>query len=354
MAPLRFVYQTSAARHACRAAVGADKLNRLCARAAYRGERSSASRGCPTRQAGQKNPRRIRFAEILRVVAPLPSDVRGRGAPHRTVSGAASALLAGPSGVWRTPLRRGGFFSPYGWYGYYSYPAPVPSRRPQRRAGAGGKGPRRTKKWASARCRRARAADRRLDRSPAGDAVQQRRAVAGPASDRRASDIRPDGAPSASSRRTRYHRSDLVQQCADAVWRSASPGSPGWRCTKACCRAIRPPTAASACPRTSRRSCGLRTSLSGARVIVARGELARLRLRAPEAVRAQAQSRRARGRGECDDRRIQSRTQSRLPRRHHAGCARGRNGGCGGVPGLTGPRPATVAAPRARRHRRNR
>src|SRR6185312_13928378 len=60
---------------------------------------------------------------------PLLSDVRGRGALHRAlVSGAASALLVG-LGVSADAAPRGGFFSPYGWYGYYSYPAPVPSRR---------------------------------------------------------------------------------------------------------------------------------------------------------------------------------------------------------------------------------
>jgi hypothetical protein len=60
---------------------------------------------------------------------PLPSDVRGRGALHRAlVAGAASALLIG-LGVSADAAPRGGFFSPYGWYGYYSYPAQVPSRR---------------------------------------------------------------------------------------------------------------------------------------------------------------------------------------------------------------------------------
>ena len=60
---------------------------------------------------------------------PFPSDVRGRGALHRAlVSGAASALLVG-LGVSADAAPRGGFFSPYGWYGYYSYPAQVPSRR---------------------------------------------------------------------------------------------------------------------------------------------------------------------------------------------------------------------------------
>ena len=59
----------------------------------------------------------------------LPSDVRGRGALHRAlVWGAASALLVS-LGVSADAAPRGGFFSPYGWYGHYSYPAPVPSRR---------------------------------------------------------------------------------------------------------------------------------------------------------------------------------------------------------------------------------
>jgi hypothetical protein len=45
------------------------------------------------------------------------------------VSGAASALLVG-LGVSADAAPRGGFFSPYGWYGgYFSYPAQVPSRR---------------------------------------------------------------------------------------------------------------------------------------------------------------------------------------------------------------------------------
>ena len=62
-------------------------------------------------------------------VRPLPSDVRGRGALRRAlVSGAASALLVGLA-VSADAAPRGGFFSPYGSYGYYSYPAPVPSRR---------------------------------------------------------------------------------------------------------------------------------------------------------------------------------------------------------------------------------
>ncbi len=60
---------------------------------------------------------------------PFPSDVRGSGALHRAlVSGAALALLVG-LGVPADAAPRGGFFSPYGWYGYYSYPAQTPSRR---------------------------------------------------------------------------------------------------------------------------------------------------------------------------------------------------------------------------------
>jgi L,D-transpeptidase catalytic domain len=62
---------------------------------------------------------------------PLPADGRGRGALHRVlVSGAASALLVGLAAS-ADAAPRGGFFSPYGWYGggYYSYPAQVPSRR---------------------------------------------------------------------------------------------------------------------------------------------------------------------------------------------------------------------------------
>jgi hypothetical protein len=60
---------------------------------------------------------------------PLPSDVRSRGALHRAlVAGASTALLIG-LGVSADAAPRGGFFSPYGWYGYYSYPAQVPSRR---------------------------------------------------------------------------------------------------------------------------------------------------------------------------------------------------------------------------------
>jgi L,D-transpeptidase catalytic domain len=60
---------------------------------------------------------------------PCRSEVRSRGALHRAlVSGAASALLVG-LGVSVEAAPRGGFFSPYGWYGYYSYPAQVPNRR---------------------------------------------------------------------------------------------------------------------------------------------------------------------------------------------------------------------------------
>ncbi len=60
---------------------------------------------------------------------PVPSDFRSRGGLHRAlVAGAASALLIG-LGVSADAAPRGGFFSPYGWYGYYSYPAQVPSRR---------------------------------------------------------------------------------------------------------------------------------------------------------------------------------------------------------------------------------
>jgi len=45
------------------------------------------------------------------------------------VSGIASVLLAG-LGTSTDAAARGGFFSPYGWSGYFSYPADRPSRRP--------------------------------------------------------------------------------------------------------------------------------------------------------------------------------------------------------------------------------
>jgi hypothetical protein len=60
---------------------------------------------------------------------PIRSHVYGPGALRRVlVSGVASALLVG-LGASANAAPRGGFFSPYGWYGYYSYPADVPSRR---------------------------------------------------------------------------------------------------------------------------------------------------------------------------------------------------------------------------------
>jgi hypothetical protein len=61
--------------------------------------------------------------------APLPSHAYGpRMLRLALVSGVASALLFG-SGIPAGAAPRGGFFSPYGWYGYYRYPADVPSRR---------------------------------------------------------------------------------------------------------------------------------------------------------------------------------------------------------------------------------
>ena len=66
--------------------------------------------------------------------------------------------------------------------------------------------------------------------------------------------IRRRRASSASSRRTvtTTPTSTVTRRCHTC---SASPGR-GWRCTKACCRAIRPRTAAFACRMTSPRSCG--------------------------------------------------------------------------------------------------
>lgn len=59
----------------------------------------------------------------------LPSYVYGSRALRRAlVSGVASALLLG-LGNSANAAPRGAFFSPYGWYGYFSYPADVRSRR---------------------------------------------------------------------------------------------------------------------------------------------------------------------------------------------------------------------------------
>ena len=67
----------------------------------------------------------LQFAWSVR----LPSYVYGSQALRRAlVSGVASALLLGlGNSVNAAP--RGAFFSPYGWYGYFSYPADVRSRR---------------------------------------------------------------------------------------------------------------------------------------------------------------------------------------------------------------------------------
>jgi hypothetical protein len=67
----------------------------------------------------------LQFAWTVR----LPSYVYGsRALRHALVSGVASALLlALGNSVNAAP--RGAFFSPYGWYGYFSYPADVRSRR---------------------------------------------------------------------------------------------------------------------------------------------------------------------------------------------------------------------------------
>jgi hypothetical protein len=67
----------------------------------------------------------LQFAWTVR----LPSYVYGSRALRRAlVSGVASALLLGlGNSVNAAP--RGAFFSPYGWYGYFSYPADVRSRR---------------------------------------------------------------------------------------------------------------------------------------------------------------------------------------------------------------------------------
>src|SRR4051812_11207580 len=127
MAPLRFVYQISAVCHAvetprCRQV---ESTLRAC-RLSWRGHQQAAS----ARQGKQVQKIPGEFAlPKLAWSLPFPSDVRGSGALHRAlVSGAALALLVG-LGVPADAAPRGGFFSPYGWYGYYSYPAQTPSRR---------------------------------------------------------------------------------------------------------------------------------------------------------------------------------------------------------------------------------
>src|SRR2546430_5771843 len=91
--------------------------------------------------------------------------------------------------------------------------------------------------------------------------------------------VRRRRASSASSKRTvtTTPTSTATRRCHTC---SASPGR-GWRCTKACCRAIRPRTAAFACRTTSRRSCGPITNL-GVRVIVAHHELAPVEFEHPK------------------------------------------------------------------------
>src|SRR3954471_9365652 len=127
MAPLRFVYQISAVCRAvepprCRQVESTLRARRL----PWRGHQQAGT----ARQGKQvqKIPGEYalpKFAWSL----PLPSDVRGRGSLLLVlVSGAASALLVGLA-VSADAAPRGGFFSPYGWYGYYSYSAPGPSRR---------------------------------------------------------------------------------------------------------------------------------------------------------------------------------------------------------------------------------
>ena len=67
----------------------------------------------------------LRFAWTVR----LPSYVYASRALRRAlVPGVASALLMGP-GNSANAAPRGAFFSPYGWYGYFTYPADVRSRR---------------------------------------------------------------------------------------------------------------------------------------------------------------------------------------------------------------------------------
>ena len=67
----------------------------------------------------------LQFAWTVR----LPSYVYASRALRRAlVPGVASALLLGP-GNSADAAPRGAFFSPYGWYGYFSYPADVRSRR---------------------------------------------------------------------------------------------------------------------------------------------------------------------------------------------------------------------------------
>src|SRR3954451_23556050 len=118
MAPLRFVYQISAVCHAvepprCRQVESTLRAPGL----SWRGHQQAGT----ARQNRSEIPGEYALPKFA---WSLPSDVRGRGALHRVlVSGAASALLVG-LGVSADAAPRGGFFSPYGWYGgYFSYPA---------------------------------------------------------------------------------------------------------------------------------------------------------------------------------------------------------------------------------------
>jgi len=63
------------------------------------------------------------------VVAVPPHMYGSRALRRALVSGVASVLLVGLA-TSADAAPRGGFFSPYGWSGYFSYPADRPSRRP--------------------------------------------------------------------------------------------------------------------------------------------------------------------------------------------------------------------------------
>ena len=134
--------------------LGVDKLNRLCTRAAYRGEAISKP-GLPDganrskksqentlcRNSRGRSPSHLMFAVAERCI------VHWSRAPLRPCSSA--------SGSRRTPLRAGASSVPTAGTAITAirHRSPVEGCAPRRR---GGKGPSRKKKWASAKCRRAR------------------------------------------------------------------------------------------------------------------------------------------------------------------------------------------------------
>ena len=107
--------------------LGCRQVDRPCARAAFIVEtklRAGAARQGERMQKSQENAL-PKFAWAV----PIRSHVYGPGALRRVlVSGVASALLVG-LGNSANAAPRGAFFSPYGWYGYFSYRANVPNRR---------------------------------------------------------------------------------------------------------------------------------------------------------------------------------------------------------------------------------